>query len=548
MRFKNTKFTLTLVSATLLAFAASQTFQQALSSRALQHLGSDNAGALQQRERAHAENIFQTADPTVQQFIAQGEMDKLDALVKNFTNIDGILEYSIYDHTGVVGFSSSHEVLKSRKTLSSDIKDQVLGSPAKQSRQTSDAFEIYRPLIVVPKCLECHEDFKAGAIGGVAVLRLSTSSLVKSERSWSSSTSQMHTTNIEIACLATVAIGILFIALANFTVERFIKAPIRSVINDLKQGVDLLHESSAELASNSQVLAEGASEQAASLEEASASLEELSSMTKRNGQSAQSATDLARQTSAAGDRGAADVQSMSVSMQAIKASSDDISKIIKSIDEVAFQTNILALNAAVEAARAGEAGLGFAVVADEVRNLAQRSAQAAKDTEAKIEGAISKTGQGVEISRKVAITLNEIVTKAHQVDEFAAEVASATREQIEGITQINAAVGQLDKVTQTNAASAEESAAGAQELKAQADAMKQSITELVILVGGSRGVNLSRAPHPDGGRQTREAIVKAASKPRHNGHAAVPPPGRMNSLSGGSVSLKRSSSASSRST
>jgi methyl-accepting chemotaxis protein len=165
-------------------------------------------------------------------------------------------------------------------------------------------------------------------------------------------------------------------------------------------------------------------------------------------------------------------------MEAIKVSSDDIAKIIKTIDEIAFQTNILALNAAVEAARAGEAGMGFAVVADEVRNLAQRSAQAAKETAGKIEGAITKTGQGVEISSKVAQTLNEIVTKARQVDELVAEVASASREQTEGITQINTAVGQMDKVTQSNAANAEESAAAAEELNAQAEVMKQSVAEL----------------------------------------------------------------------
>jgi methyl-accepting chemotaxis protein len=178
---------------------------------------------------------------------------------------------------------------------------------------------------------------------------------------------------------------------------------------------------------------------------------------------------------------------MAAAMDAIKVSSDDIAKIIRTIDEIAFQTNILALNAAVEAARAGEAGMGFAVVADEVRNLAQRCAQAAKETAGKIEGAITRTGEGVEITGQVAAALNEIVTKVRQVDELVTEVASASREQTEGITQINTAVGQMDTVTQGNAATAEESAAAAEELNAQAETMKQSVAELLQLVGGRSG-------------------------------------------------------------
>jgi methyl-accepting chemotaxis protein len=172
--------------------------------------------------------------------------------------------------------------------------------------------------------------------------------------------------------------------------------------------------------------------------------------------------------------------------KAIKVSSDDIAKIIKTIDEIAFQTNILALNAAVEAARAGEAGMGFAVVADEVRNLAQRGAQAAKETAGKIEGAITKSGQGVELTGKVAQALNDIVTKVRQVDELVAEVAGASREQTQGIAQINTSVGEMDKVTQSNAASSEETAAAAQELNAQAETMRESVAELLRLVGGNR--------------------------------------------------------------
>jgi methyl-accepting chemotaxis protein len=272
------------------------------------------------------------------------------------------------------------------------------------------------------------------------------------------------------------------------------------------------------MASNSRIIAEGASEQAAALEESSASLEELSSMTKQNGESASKTNELARQARAAGDRGALDIQAMSSAMDVIKASSDDIAKIIKTIDEIAFQTNILALNAAVEAARAGDAGLGFAVVADEVRNLAQRSAQAAKDTTAKIEGAISKTGQGVEISRKVAETLNEIVTKARQVDELAAEVAGASKEQIQGISQINTAVAQMDKVTQSNAASAEESAAASETLNGQAQTMQEDVAELLKLLGCDSYPDSTGLSQLNGGEENPAPISKPTPIPKRNGH------------------------------
>ena len=280
--------------------------------------------------------------------------------------------------------------------------------------------------------------------------------------------------------------------------------------------------SAGQVSSASQSLAEGAGEQAASLEETSSSLEEMSSMTKRNAENAQKANDLAKQARSAADKGVGDMQAMSAAMEAIKISSDDIAKIIKTIDEIAFQTNILALNAAVEAARAGEAGMGFAVVADEVRNLAQRSAQAAKETAAKIEGAITKTAQGVELSGKVAETLNEIVTKARQVDELAAEVAGASHEQTQGITQINTAVGQMDKVTQSNAANAEESAAAAQELNAQAAAMKECVAELLHLVGGGHAADLSAAPHHANGDGPARPALKAPVSHWRNGHGGAP--------------------------
>ena len=292
-----------------------------------------------------------------------------------------------------------------------------------------------------------------------------------------------------IASSRTITIAGLGVALAIAAVLCFLIIPgtsrvLTSVASALEDGSNQVASAASQVSSASQSLAEGSSEQAASLEETSSSLEEMSSMTKRNTVNAEKVNDLARQARAAAETGASDMQAMAAAMSEIKISGDDIAKIIKTIDEIAFQTNILALNAAVEAARAGEAGMGFAVVADEVRNLAQRAAQSAKETASKIENSFTKTAQGIQLTEKVAKSLQEIVTKSRQVDELAAEVASASKEQTQGIEQVNVAVSQMDKVTQSNAAGAEESASAAEELNAQAEALKSAVADLLKLVNG----------------------------------------------------------------
>jgi hemerythrin-like metal-binding protein len=296
-----------------------------------------------------------------------------------------------------------------------------------------------------------------------------------------------QTARIAFLWVGCLTLGSLLLgAFGGMVFVRGIKQRIHRVAQDLSLGSQQTISASSQVAAASQSLAEGASHQAASLEETSSSLEEMSSMTHRNAESADTVNELARQARSAADSGAADMQAMSHAMNEIKTSSDEIAKILKTIDEIAFQTNILALNAAVEAARAGEAGMGFAVVADEVRNLAQRAAQAAKETATKIEAALSKTALGVNLSTKVASRLQEIVEKSRQVDELAAEVAAASKEQTQGIQQVNLAVSQMDKVTQGTAASAEESASAAEELNAQAESMKDAVAELTFMIDGQR--------------------------------------------------------------
>ena len=294
--------------------------------------------------------------------------------------------------------------------------------------------------------------------------------------------------SFNIVLMIGVAIGAIVLCMSVLLwLVSHITQGLLGITRNLERGSEETVSASGEISSASQSLAEGATEQAASLEETSASLEEIASMTKRNAENAISAKDLSADTRKAAELGSSNMEEMNHAMADIQSASSNISKIIKTIDEIAFQTNILALNAAVEAARAGTAGAGFAVVADEVRNLAQRSAQAAKETAEKIEDSIAKSANGVAISGKVSESLGQIVTKARRVDELVAEIATASREQSQGLDQINTAVTQMDKVTQSNAATAEESASASEELSAQAATLREIVGELQKLVSGSAG-------------------------------------------------------------
>jgi methyl-accepting chemotaxis protein len=276
------------------------------------------------------------------------------------------------------------------------------------------------------------------------------------------------------------------VLLGAFLVARQLGMQLHHLAEALLYGSREVTAASGQISTASQTLAADSSQQASSLEEASSSLEEMSSMTKRNADNAAHANTLAGEARAVAEKGTQEMATMRNSMDAIKASSNDIAKIIKTIDEIAFQTNILALNAAVEAARAGEAGAGFAVVAEEVRNLARRSADAAKETSVQISSAIERSAQGVEISARVGESLQQIVDRVRQVDTLVSEVASASREQNQGIGQLNAAVSRLDAITQTNAAASEETASAAAELDSQAKSLLEAVAAVFALVDGSR--------------------------------------------------------------
>lgn len=290
----------------------------------------------------------------------------------------------------------------------------------------------------------------------------------------------VETRNIILISSAIFAVLILGIAIYF---GNSIATPIISSVRTIAEANNQVVAASDQIAASSQSLAEGASEQASSVEEVSATVEESTATNNQNAENGREADNLARAAHESAKTGNHKVQELMTAMEKITDSSQRIAKIIKTIDEIAFQTNLLALNAAVEAARAGEHGLGFAVVADEVKNLAQRSADAAKETAGIIEEAIEEIKNGNQIAKATNESFAEILDKAKKTSDLIGEISASIKEQADGMNQIATAMGQIDQVTQQNAANSEEAAAAAEQLNAQALAMMESVHDIGRIVG-----------------------------------------------------------------
>lgn len=299
--------------------------------------------------------------------------------------------------------------------------------------------------------------------------------------------------------IATFALGLLVLGLIILYVAYQVSVkPLLRVARDIYEGTEQSRVASSQLTNASQKLAQGASEQAAAIEETSASLEEVSSMIHSTANNAEQAKQLASETRGTAQDGVRNMAEMTTAMEAIERSSSDVAKIVKSIDEIAFQTNILALNAAVEAARAGEAGAGFAVVADEVRSLAQRSATAAHESAEKIEASIRNSRLGAVSLDRVKESLGQIESKIAKTDALVAEITMAAREQAQGIEHVSIAIEQMNKVAQDTADSASQIAHAAEQTHDQAKSVEELVEKGISVVG----FRVRRRQRPNGPEST----------------------------------------------
>jgi hypothetical protein len=335
----------------------------------------------------------------------------------------------------------------------------------------------------------------------VKLIEIANSKILESEQEAAASAQRANQILLLITLLLlATAYAVLYIMQRDFA------SPLDRIVTDLSKGSGRFLQVSNQIADSSNQLAQGASEQASAIEETSASLEEMSSMIHSSARNADHARTLASESQVSASEGMASMKEMTEAMAAIERSSNEVVKIVKSIDEIAFQTNILALNAAVEAARAGDAGAGFAVVAEEVRSLAQRSAAAANESETKIEASIKSSRQGAQCLTGVGESFSRIGSKVQETHNLVSEIALATKEQSQGIEQVTIAIQEMSKVAQSSAINTEQIASAAEEMRQQASMQQQTAGALRAVIDGSSnelaseldGKNSSAKPDPSG--------------------------------------------------
>jgi hypothetical protein len=461
----------------------------------LNSISKDSIGELTMMSEQAARDLLNEIKISVGSSLQPGESAKFMNLAKQQVQLKQVREFSFYGPNGTLELSSNentalHQVPESILRQAIDTKGLVIDG----KEETKNVFDFYLPLFVDQDMHRMNPDMNIGQFYGMLFVSFDKERILASiaHNRQKIADAEQETQTISQAVLKkgfyySMAVGAFFLLFTPLVVIPIVK---RSVINPMKKTIaanqqisDYLNLVAKEFTCASEKIAQGASEQAACFEETSSSLVTITSMTQNNANNAAHANNLAAQARDVATSATGSIQKMDEAMREIRQSADMTAKIIKVIDDIAFQTNLLALNAAVEAARAGEAGKGFAVVADEVRKLAMRCAEAAKNTSEMIEKSIKQSQSGVDITNTVRQILLNIIEHITKTAGLVSEISAASQEQSQGIENINNSISQMEIVTQQNAANAEESASAAKELDTQANQLDQSVRDLVDLVG-----------------------------------------------------------------
>ncbi|MBU0673604.1 MAG: chemotaxis protein [Proteobacteria bacterium] len=420
------------------------------------------------------QSLFSSFQEGVKGSLERGQMKNFQKLLLQQKEIKNVMEVSLYDRNGKINLSSS-DLTTIQTDLPDEIRKKLDNSEDQILSKLNSHLQILAPQKVVSDCIRCHPNWQIGSLGGCLSMIYDLTELDET------------ITKLEMYMLLGSLIVLLITCTMIFLVmQRIVSAPINHLIKDLSQSADTVSANAQKASASSQSLADNASQQAAALEQTSASLEEISAMTSRNSDNAIQANELMTDANQVMTDANKAMGNLISAMDQIAQANDETLKIIKTIDEIAFQTNLLALNAAVEAARAGEAGAGFAVVADEVRNLAMRSADAAKNTSGLLMETKQRVEKGVKLVRETDQSFNLASDKNGKTASVLHEITTASTQQATGISQVSIAINELDRVTQQNAADADQASLIAVDMENESEQLIRNVTTLVELIKGQR--------------------------------------------------------------